>query len=808
MLTPAELQNHVGMLISNPRNRNTIMHMIESSPARKVGESAKDNIVTHFPSLKNGGDIRVLESRTVESVRALELELDPDVLAYFTQVRCVGIERYNGTHVSNATVDMLIVRRNSIAIEEAKPLAKVEQLLQSSPDEWRKTDGRITRPAFDAWASVRELKYNVFCSPKFIGPYLANLELLYASLEEANHQDTCPSIEKALELIRRKPLSIAELCQQIRQFTPALAISLLARRKIFGAIRHVTLCDIDSFMIYADATQQLAAEARYASAIDSDHSQSHELVMTASSIDREGGMRRLARVDEYLESGKPPPPYWRPLVEAVQLARANGENDLAPCLTSMNRSGNRGTRLLPEQVQALETAWNSAWKTGIAAGKKDFRIHVNTLCEAEGIRTPSLTAISRFLERKPDIHRTLNTGGLRKYHAQRSASDPRVRSTPALARHMVLEVDSTKCDNKSCASSGNFKLFESPLIYIGIDGCTGEPMCSSFVFGPARRDGLALLLRDYVQRHKCLPREIRVDRGTENKSYWLKAFCKRYRIRLVIMPSGGSRYKGGIENLLGRLNTQVSHRLAGSTFPDQAGRAVDGRFRSYRTARHHFSVIRQELQHCLFNDFRFTPDADGISPDEKRQVSLDLFPNVGRHQLFDDEFLFMTSIPLRAREFSEKKGLRTWGRCYTSQELLEAVKSSKILDVRRNPSDPSQIWVQHERGTQKAWSSATLRLAHATTDDRVFHSLFVAVMRGESQEKRDEIQRERHRRLTAAANSSVEEGASAAESPQSAPNNSPPNPPVSEDGGTSSAADVQRTWSIKFSSLRDLETHQ
>ena len=64
-----------------------------------------------------------------------------------------------------------------------------------------------------------------------------------------------------------------------------------------------------------------------------------------------------------------------------------------------------------------------------------------------------------------------------------------------------------------------------PWFYLGTDEASDYPMASSKYFGHACTNGVALLLRDYVRRHGFLPFVIVLDRGSENDSKWLKAFC-------------------------------------------------------------------------------------------------------------------------------------------------------------------------------------------------------------------------------------------------------------------------------------------
>lgn len=793
-MTPVELENHLHKLNLEPRARSEILEMAASSPARKVGDGALNNSIVFFQSNKND-DTRVLESHTVERLCALELELNPDVLGYYSQVRCVGIERRNGAHISSGTVDFMAICRHAIRLIECKAGTSIAKLVASSPDEWQLLDGHVIRPPYVSWAEKRGASFEVWSSPTRVAPYLANLQLVYALTSVFGQVDLGPIAQQAIQCVRQSPKTIQAVCSAVDRFSPEIAAFLIGTGHLFGAIKHVLIGDSDRFTLYADRDQAAHAEQIYGDRVHGSLSQSMDPLARASLTDVNRAKDRLRYVDALIASGDVPDRYWKPLVTAVKTARASGQNDLAVCLTRYSASGNRLSRLLDAQVEILESIRVSHWNSGLSHDLSDLHVALRGACDERGVRTPTKKTLNRFINKTPQTTRLLATAGIRAYQANRPASDPRLRSMPAQARHLVLEIDSTKCDNRSMPDVASVLVLEAPNLYVGVDGCTNEPMAHSFVFGPARTDGLALLLREYVRRHGRLPHEIRVDRGTENKSKWLKAFCKRYGIHLVILPTGGSRYKGGIENLLGRVNSQVSHRLVGSTRPDQAGRSVDGKFKSYRTARHQFSTIREAIETALFHDFVLVPDGDGESPEQRKIDSKEQFPSVGRLQPFDEEFLWQTSVPAKAKEFNPLKGIRTFGQTFCSRELLDSWNASCIDQVRRDPSDPSLVRVQHARGNVRAWSKFTARISHADQSDQEFHSLFSAQIRGESRERREDLHRARHYRTTAA-NAAVSSGSPAidGDSPQA------PLP-----AKTASKADrPQLKFSIAFDDIADL----
>lgn len=747
-MTPEQLQNHFNKLDLPLPVRQEFFKIAQESPARKVGESAKDNIIVHHWSEKNQR-VDVLESSTVERLRALELELDRDVLAYYPQVRCAGIIRPNKNNVTGGTVDFMVVRRTRICFEECKAHGALHSLISKSPDEWVVQDsGRVVRPPYQRWAIERSATHTVWAPPVRFVAYLSNLQLIYAMcmMQEAYGDGVR---EMVLRAIARKPRTIDELMQESPRVTPQLISCMLGAGDVHGAIRNVEIGDVDRFVVYSSREQAEHVSKQLDERVQESTTQVEDAFTSASITDIQRGRKRLAQVNELLSIGPPYPPYWRPLIGAVLDARSKGESDQAVCTTTYASSGNRGSKLPVGTDAVVNGCLGSHWDTGAVDDIGGLYEEIKERCEKSGLYVPSKKSIGQRIKKRDATKRILATGGLRAYHASRPASDPRNRSTQPQAKYLVLEIDSTKCDNRSnCGAIGDL-LMQTPLLYSGIDGCTVEPMADAFVFGPARSDGVAILLRSYARRHGRLPHEIRIDRGSENKNKWVKAFCERYRIHLTIMPSGGSRFKGGIENMLGRVNSQVSHRLAGSTKPDQAGRAVDGRFKSYRTARLQFRTVRDEIRNTLYNDFSQQMNDMGETPELQSAMSEIHFPSAGFLCTIDEEFLFLTSIPVRARAFNPVKGIRACGQTFTSEELLSAIKKSEIEDVRRDPENPSLIRVQLRRGTVCAWSKATAKIAHSDDADRQFHSFYGSQVRDETRESKDEARRIRYWRLTA-----------------------------------------------------------
>jgi putative transposase len=219
---------------------------------------------------------------------------------------------------------------------------------------------------------------------------------------------------------------------------------------------------------------------------------------------------------------------------------------------------------------------------------------------------------------------------------------------------------------------------------------------------------------------------------------WLREFCDYHHIHLLTNPTAASTSNGQVENIHGRLNP-VLHRLPGSTKPDRDGRGVDGKFKSYRTARLQFAFLRKECEEILHGDIWTSPLADGRSPRDRSRGALELFGHVGRPQAYDEDFLFQTSTKVSTKTLDERRGVRTGGYRYSSAELLAAARFSDFHEARRDCADPSLVRVQLKCGRFKAWSSLAPYLAARSELDVEFHAYYGAQLRREAIPRREEI---------------------------------------------------------------------
>lgn len=134
----SELLDHVSQFDLTPEAYSYVHKTITEQPSRVVGQYATGNVCGNYSSPSMGCSIQY-ESHGSELALILRWERDPNVLAYFDQPPPVELFRKdkNGRNIRTTyTPDYLVITRNSIEIDEAKPGAKIKALSKKYPDQW------------------------------------------------------------------------------------------------------------------------------------------------------------------------------------------------------------------------------------------------------------------------------------------------------------------------------------------------------------------------------------------------------------------------------------------------------------------------------------------------------------------------------------------------------------------------------------------------------------------------------------------------------------------------------------------------
>lgn len=732
------------------QNISQIENMISESGVRPVARAALTNVRVRHNSIKNGKS-RVVESHTCELVFAYELELDPDVIGYYVQVPCRRVRRttqYGRQHISTAHIDFLVFRSGGIELVECKQQSWLEKQLGVPDSRWSRTASAWSYPPYADWAAQHGLAFSVWAPPDPAGVYLQNLEACYAVSGDSLDSYEKTAVAKVAAVIRKHPASIETLAADVHGFNERLALWMLANSIAFGPWRSTPVHLGDRFQFYGNPAQakQVDEALLHSFARDCAQPEVVDPLLSASATDLARARERLARL-ELIEAGQlAPTRRMLQLARQVRKAVTSGQSPLSACLTRYAQSGNRTPRLLPEHEQAIDTVIAKYWNTGKARRPQDLLYVFEKECQRLGIEPCGRSRLdARRRSENPRRH-ALATGGFRAYHAVRSSTDPRSRSLTPIGYGQVLHIDSSDLDVRCAPDLMRFFPAAKAKFYIGMDAATGDTMAHALIFGPARTDGLALLMREYVKRHSFLPKMIHVDRGPENTSHWIEEFCEG-RISLRHSPTAASAWNGIAENAIKQVNDQVAHRMVGSTAPDQKGRKVDGKFKSRSNARTSFTAILEHFIAFAYQDMPSTPRAGGQTPIEKRDEAVAAYGVIGTPCEWNDDFLIQTSIrvPQRGKP-NAQRGIRTADGWFVSDELLAALRTAKTDQVRSDCCYPDVLYVQIGGCWIKAFHNRVQSAALLSDSERLFRLLSAPTQRAESRRRKDDISRVRHSR--------------------------------------------------------------
>lgn len=709
-----------------PRTVDQIESMVARSGLRAVGKGALGNVVTRFDSAKNGRP-RILESHTCELVYAYELELDTDVVGYYVQVPCERIERIKPggrRHISSANIDYLVFRSASVELVECKQHGWLQRKALERDAEWVFTNGAWTCLPYKAWAADWKIPFRVWEGPLHPAVYLANLSAIYDAVRADYSAAELRICDRASTMLAHGPLCIAELQCQIPDFTVSLALRLMAGRRAFGPIKSIPISNTDRFVLFGTSYQadtydhQCSQEANKAF-------QPLELLpgslLNASATDVGKAYMRLRELQDVLNGIRKPTRRLKRLAKAVALAEGQGKSAVEACLTNYSRSGNRTPRLGEDYVKLRELVIAKYWNNGKARTFGDLQHVYASLCEKHDLPVLGREALRQEVHRQDQSKRALSTGGMRAYQSMRRNTDPRFTSGFPLRYGALAFIDSTPIDMRFVEPNSDKPMLLRAVFYIALDGATGYPLSYSFIFGPSRTEGLAVLMRRIVRKNGFLPHTLHLDRGPENTSRWFQSFCEG-RISLRYSPTAGSAWNQLAESALKFANTQVAHRLFGSTLPDRKNRAIDGKFKSRRTARMQFSELHGLLSTYIDETLAHTPGIDGASPVERRHDLTTRLGFGGATCRYDDDFILSTSLPVkRAIKPTDRGSLRLEEGTYTSTELQSCLKACLPLEELRTDCESSSVvYCRFRSGWVKAFHRRIQHSANSSTSDALF----------------------------------------------------------------------------------------
>lgn len=715
-------------------------------PSRKVGKSALTNSVTYIYSAIMGKHL-IAESRTCEGLYYMELEFQAQALGIYPQPELIGIERFSPSGhrtVSTIHAEALVYFPHEIVFVECKLRSELEKLARKYPTEWIETPDGFRRPHVERWCEMRGCRYVIWSPDEPHGIYWANLQFLHPLITRDKSTISAAVSNAVQRLVRDKPATLAQVLALLPEVSPTTVAMLL--------VQHALYANLSSGLLNEPASIILSTDPKRANRIDADGLTRikeglkplsiDDPIMVASTTDYARGLKTLEIVEAMISGTRPVTRRFENRVKAVRLAKQQGRDPLPHCITSFANSGNRSSRLTPTQETLVENVITEEWDSGKVTTPADLFIKLKKRMEKYGeLSVPSKTSLMLRVRKRSRAPHDLSAGGNRAFHQNRPHSDPAQRTPKSLGRFVHAHIDATKFDNRSAAEELPEFPFSCPTLYVAIDTNTGEPLGRSITFGPASRFGLALLLRDIVQRHGRLPSWWTADRGSELWSKMVIAFAEEVRINLVMRPAGAARYGSEVENALKKINRAVAHKLIGSSLLDQKGRSVDAKFKSYKTACLVFRVVVEAVDGYLFADWLDDPIGElGATPRERIAEADSYFDAGGIEVSFDDNFILQTSVPMDDEiKIYPGEVIRWRYRRYTSAELKDLLRvRGKPDSFRVDCADPSLGYAKFGEQWVKVRESKYLEFQVKAELDRIFDQVFTRDLAKNNRAKKDE----------------------------------------------------------------------
>jgi len=732
---------------------NEIEEMRACSPARRPSQRGLRNTIVEFYSQKNQRQW-LLESYTGEFLYALHMEVFGECGEYYAQVQPKNIVRNSRT--SSITVDFMVFDRDGIRFIECKPRSWLQELSKDKPNEWVHCDGFWRRPPVDTWAEERGVAYSIWSPPEPHGVYQANLLALYGVVSTLGLPDVdSVSVRRLCKVLHQAPLSIRSALDRIPGLSGVHILSALANSVVFGTLQSVLIDDPDRFMLFADKRQavtcdeQLLFQLRGSIAQPSVESD----LLLASTTDYTMAQRRLARVNRILNGLEQTTRRYMPLVRDVLRARSSGGSELEVCLTHYARSGRHIGQLTRDQEHEIGEAIAQYRRDPLVRTKVQAHDHLVITCNRRGIRPPSRTTFSNRLRKYSDLKRAYAVGGNRGFHAAECASDPGDRTLRSSVPGLMVHVDSTKFDLRCSPDFLATLGFDCPTLYLAMDSATAKPLGCAVLFGPSCRNALGVLIRDIFHRQGSLPRYWIADGGSEYRGHWFSDFCALFGSTRIQPPPGTPRRNSLAENALGRVNSELAHRFLGSTLPDQKGRSVTSRQKSYATACHRYATIVDHLEKYLFEDVPATPlPSTRFSPQERQDELVGLYGATGVVKVNSrEDFLIATSVPIdRDVTADPRRGIRYLQRTFVSAELMQHLRFQKPTEMRMDCVDPNRMYVRFSSRWVLAMTARSLVTGGRGIAETLFETMSDSRLRSEAAQLRDQRRRERTERIAEA----------------------------------------------------------
>ncbi len=659
-----------------------------------VGVRAKNNVCSWVVSEKMSHSIST-ESRTAEKSFVILCEYDDSVLEIWDQPQPISVVRTNKRgrqQKGSYTPDFLVLTSQGPKVVEVKPVAVLERLIESQPDNWIKSanDEYSYLPARKAFSDIG-LVHEVFCYSRDIRYRVANLELM---LRSRSVGAVSPCLKHRLYKLFEESFSWSlydlKNALALNCYTPL--IQLIDQGEIFFDLDEELLSEPRGCFITSDLN--LVGEAktlRNSQKIYKGGLSSTSITKFPSHSCAAKALGKLRKI----ESGAGAERSIRRWKQQIRDGSSKGLTPFQSLIPRTYLSGNRVCRVNDVVVDFLQEYFVNTH--GPSQGLSDYRSYIRYKDMAKE-NHPNFDPVSRrtFLKRLREIPASVIAKarqGRRGENAAADPSNPEERSLKAQLPWQAAAIDHYKADVYLVFYSNNGQIFvERPWITAMIDLCTGAVLAITLSFRDPSRNSCAKVIRECVRTHRRLPLEMIVDRGSDFRSVYFSALLAHYGVTLSLRPSAHSRYGGEVEGLFGEFKKMWLTQRPGNLADYEEARSVDGRLSPKQVA-----ILKPYDFYKEIKSFSAWRDArpKGVhleSGEERFLVGQKEFPFVGISVDYDQDLMLATAVESKAYTVDFKRGIHIDDLYYYTPNIANIRGKKSKLEVRRDPENPYVVY--------------------------------------------------------------------------------------------------------------------
>lgn len=382
------------------------------------------------------------------------------------------------------------------------------------------------------------------------------------------------------------------------------------------------------------------------------------------------------------------------------LAAANGLSEVVALAPRTPDRGNRTCKLREAQLGLIERVIAEYWLTNKAASYSACHQQLKTLCHAEGLKVPALPTLIDHIKRQATNTDLRVRHGKRMAYQKSEFVDVLYYNSPVHGSRpfQYVHIDHTLVDIE-LRSSRTGKRLGRPWLTLVIDAWSRRILAFYLSFDPPSYVAVMMAIRDLVRRHHRLPEVLIVDNGADLRSIAFRNFMRAMGVHLRYRPAGQPRAGAVMERIVGTMNTEYVHNLAGNTKATKNVRMVSGRHLPANLAEWTLELLYYGVEFWAMEFYNHEPHpALDRSPMEAWQDGLRDSGSRAMRRVELNRYFLIASCPPVGREGTRKvhgqTGIKVDNRYYWHAEFARHGVAGTSVEVRYDPWDASSVYAR------------------------------------------------------------------------------------------------------------------